>query len=93
MSTKNTTPSTEYRLSEGTRLYLDALRRLNDTYSAIYDAVDAAVDSYEDTHAILDKEVLPQFKALQSAVERLMCNRISNNLLEQAGDTVEPVEV
>ena len=89
---KNTT-STEYTVSKVTRLYLDALRKLNETYGAIYDAVDAAEDRYEDTHAILDKEVLPQFKALQSAVERLMCNRISDNLLKQTGETEEPVEI
>ena len=81
MSKTNNSTSTlrnrDYTFSKETILYLDALRRLNEAYDAIYAATDAA---FADVDTVMDEKILPQYIALQDATRDLLGDRIIDSL-------------
>ena len=81
MSKTNNSTSTrrnrEYTFSKETILYLEALRRINEAYDAIYAATDAA---FADVDSVMNEKILPQYIALQNATRDLLGDRIIDSL-------------
>ena len=94
MSKTNNSTSTrrnrEYTFSKETILYLEALRRINEAYDAIYAATDAA---FADVDSVMNEKILPQYIALQNATRDLLGDRIIDSLAKSKPTGKAAIEI
>ncbi len=94
MSKTNHSTSTrrnrEYTFSKETILYLEALRRINEAYDAIYAATDAA---FADVDSVMNEKILPQYIALQDATRDLLGDRIIDSLAKSKPTGKAAIEI